>query len=365
MSNRLKLLLLILPLFLLVQCAVVPRTTALRMNEIQFIGSHNSYKQAIDPPLLAMLAADNPQTGQSLDYAHLPLKAQLDLGLRKLELDIFYDPEGGRYATPLGIETLPGASPFDPEGVMMQQGYKVLHIQDIDFRSHCLLLRDCLASVVEWSRNHEGHLPIYILINAKSGVIDRPGFVHPLPFDAAAWTALDQEIIEATGDKLLKPDDLRGNSRTLREAVLAGWPTLDEVRGRILFVLDDSAEKKQSYMDGYPSLVTRAMFVDALEDTDEAAIRVVNDPVDKSDYIRSLVEQGFIVRTRADADTREARTGDRSRLSAALDSGAQIVSTDYYVVDERFDNDYLVRLPGTARCNVVLRSPCVINDVTD
>ena len=38
-----------------------------------------------------------------------------------------------------------------------------------------------------------------------------------------------------------------------------------------------------------------------------------------------------MVRTRADADTREARLQDYSRLEAAIESGAQLISTDYYL----------------------------------
>ena len=62
---------------------------------------------------------------------------------------------------------------------------------------------------------------------------------------------------------------------------------------------------------------------------------------------------GFIVRTRADADTREARSGDTARRAAALASGAQYVSTDYLWPDARFVGGYRVNLPGNAAtvCN--------------
>lgn len=341
---------------------------SLRLNELQFLGSHNSYKRAMDPALMAQLAADNPQTASSLDYSHQPLAEQLDLGLRKLELDIFYDPKGGRYESPLGLRAIPSAAPFDPDGVMALPGFKVFHVQDVDFRSHCLLFRDCLGQILAWSNAHPGHLPIFITINAKDDVIDRPGFVTPLEFTAAAWTELDAEIRSVMGSKLLVPDHIRGNHESLRAAVLDGWPRLSDVRGRILFVLDDSADKKQSYIKGHPSLTGRAMFVDAPEDWPEAAIRIVNDPLAQGGYIGELVRQGFIVRTRSDANTTEARTGDMSRFNAALESGAQIISTDYYSKDEKFGQDFLIALPGkgVARCNPLLfPDPCAISDLVD
>jgi hypothetical protein len=47
------------------------------------------------------------------------------------------------------------------------------------------------------------------------------------------------------------------------------------------------------------------------------------------------VNQGFIVRTQADANTVEARYGNFYRLGRAMDSGAQIICTDYYLPDPR------------------------------
>ena len=66
---------------------------------------------------------------------------------------------------------------------------------------------------------------------------------------------------------------------------------------------------------------------------------------------------GYLVRTRADADTKESRFNDTRRREAALASGAQYVSTDYLWPDPRFPGGYQVRLPGgvVARCNPVRR----------
>jgi hypothetical protein len=61
------------------------------------------------------------------------------------------------------------------------------------------------------------------------------------------------------------------------------------------------------------------------------------------------------VRTRADADTVQARTGDTTMRDAAITSGAQFVSTDYPVPDPRFGTGYMVEIPGgmPARCNPI------------
>ena len=44
---------------------------------------------------------------------------------------------------------------------------------------------------------------------------------------------------------------------------------------------------------------------------------------------------GFIVKTRADADTREARASNPARRDAAFASGAQIVTTDFLMPDKK------------------------------
>jgi hypothetical protein len=57
-----------------------------------------------------------------------------------------------------------------------------------------------------------------------------------------------------------------------------------------------------------------------------------NQPIGNEEEIKELTKD-FIVRTRTDAGTLEARANDQSRKEAAIRSGAQIVSTDYYRPD--------------------------------
>lgn len=325
----------------------------LRLNQIQVFGSHNSYKKAIAPALLDVIRADNPKSARGLDYSHISMTEQLDLGLRKLEIDIFHDPEGGRYARPYGIFGLggiglPSGDEYDPDNLMLQPGFKVLHIQDLDFRSNCLTLKKGLEEIKAWSDARPTHFPIVITMNTNDGVIDRPGFTRPVPFDREAYDALDQEFLAVfPADRIIKPDDVRGDYDTLEQAVLAhNWPTLGESRGKVMFVLDQSGPKLEAYAHGHPSLRGRIMFVDAREGRPEAAFRIVNDPIGQAAYIRELVRKGYLVRTRADAGTEEARRGDTRRREAAFASGAHFVSTDYYKSDPRFGTGYKVELPG-------------------
>ena len=66
--------------------------------------------------------------------------------------------------------------------------------------------------------------------------------------------------------------------------------------------------------------------------------------------------KGYLVRTRTDADTKEARNNDTVRRDAMIASGAQILSTDYPVNEPaRWPGHYAVTLPedAVARCNPV------------
>ena len=324
----------------------------LRINEIQVIGSHNSYKTAIEPALMSMLMKEDSTTFFALNYSHVNLERQLDLGLRKLELDIVHDPEGGRFASPLGLSLLrqQGIEPqsYDPDSLMYAPGFKVLHVQDLDFRSNCLRLKDCLQEIKTWSDSHPDHIPIAISFNAKTDVIDRPGFVRPLGFGTAAFDSLDAEIKSIIHeDRIIKPDDIRGGYATLEEAALAGnWPKLEESRGKFLFVLDEGPEKRAAYLKGHPNLLGRVMFIDADPGDPAAAFIIFNDPIKHLDSIQSLVKMGYMVRTRADANTLEARVGDLARLQAALKSGAQFISTDYYLDENPFGTRYKAELPN-------------------
>ena len=344
-------------------CAI--DSEALSMNDMQSVGSHNSYKLAIPAIEMALIKAYNKDSAVSLDYSHLRVTTQLDMGLRQIELDIVYDPEGGRFADPLlPKETAKtyGAMPYDARD-MHTPGFKVLHSQDIDVHSNCATWVICLEEIKAWSDANPDHVPILILFNAKEGGSAYPGVTPALDFTREAYRALDAETLSVfPADRIIKPDDVRGEFDTLREAVLAGnWPTLDSARSKVFFALDERPEKVRTYMEGRSSLQGLPMFVNSIsQQEDHAAYFTMNNPLGDQERIRAAVNAGFIVRTRADANTREARVNDTSRREAAFASGAQYISTDYYVPRLEF-SDYSVSLPGgaVARCNPVrLGSRC-------
>ena len=330
----------------------VNQFSGLQLNQIQIIGSHNSYKPGIEKPLWQMIYKQDSSGAESLQYGHIKLVNQLNMGLRNLELDVVYDPQGGRYENPMGLKLIKDAGgtpePFDIANDLAKPGLKVFHIPDIDFRSDHLLFKDCLLDLKKWSDAHPGHVPIVITMNAKDG--NERG-LHPLlPFTKKALDSIDLEIRSVfKPDDLITPDLVRGNFPDLESAILKkGWPLVRKVEGRFLFVLDETGEKLELYKQGHPSLKGRVMFVNETEGQPEAAFMIINDPIKDFDNIQRLVKKGYMIRTRADADTKEARSDDYSRFEAAKKSGAQIITTDYYLPSKYFSSSYKISFDGGA-----------------
>ena len=151
---------------------------------------------------------------------------------------------------------------------------------------------------------------------------------------------MDSIIEEMLGEKLIRPRDI----------VDLKWPLLDEARGKFILILDEGGSKRDMYYEGWQQ---RPMFTNAPEEHPAAAIMIINDPVNQLKEIQRLVKEGYMVRTRADADTREARDNDTKRKVAAFESGAQAVSTDYYLPANHFGNEYQVSLPEPVQCNPI------------
>ena len=336
-----------------------------RINQIQVIGTHNSYHIAPHPNVQGLLGARGRVAARSLDYTHRPLAEQFSrLGIRQIELDVFADPEGGRYADPTarkilkGLRKEPGPDP-NAGGRLRKPGFKVFHIQDIDYLTTAVTFADALRQVRDWSAAHPGHVPILVLVELKDdAVVALP--TRPAPFGKAELDAVDAEIrsVFAPG-QLLAPDDVRGSHDTLLEAIKSkGWPTLEASRGKVLFALDDEGGLRDLYLADHPALRGRAMFVSVAEDHPAAAWMKLNDPIQDFEQIQRLVKAGFLVRTRADADTAEARKDDTTRRDKALASGAQFISTDFPEPRPEL-SPYRARLPGdvVARPNPISADP--------
>ena len=104
----------------------------LALNEIQLIGTHNSYHIAPHSSVMQLIRKVMPSQADAIKYSHRPLTEQLELiGMRKFELDIFHDNKGGVYSQPLGAIMAHGIQwkgnyPELDESALNKPGMKVL-----------------------------------------------------------------------------------------------------------------------------------------------------------------------------------------------------------------------------------------------
>ncbi|KAA1258822.1 hypothetical protein LF1_13460 [Rubripirellula obstinata] len=323
----------------------------LRLNQIQVIGTHNSYHLAPPKAVLAAIRLTDKKSAEALDYSHKPIHYQLaEIGIRQLEFDIYADPDGGLFANPVAYQPNRNSQIADPNagGILEKPGFKILHSPDFDYRTNNATLVGALRQVHQFSKRNPNHVPILVLLELKHKVVG-PSFLKTIRFDETLLDQVDAEIRSVFGEnEMLTPDLVRGAYATLRDAVKKqGWPTLEECRGRVWFALDNTAVERTMYLSGHENLQDRVMFVSSPIDHPTAAFVKINDPVRQFDQIVKAVKSGFIVRTRADAETRQARNNDTRRRDKALGSGAQYISTDYPEPDPRL-SPYCVELPGNA-----------------
>jgi hypothetical protein len=356
---------------------------AVPINELQVIGSHNSYHLAQETGIATALAGLAPEFWSELDYSHLPLTEQLEEhGIRQFELDVFADPEGGRFSNRAALEIV-GEDPVSGIPELDEPGFKVMHIQDFDFGTTCLTFVACLEEIEAWSTAHPTHAPLMIMVETKTQTIEEGAeslgidlsqfdveWAQPLDMTAELFDDLEAEVLSVfPEERVITPDDVRGEYETLHEAVGAGgWPTLGEARGKVLFSLVDTGASADVYRTGAPALEGRLFFTSATPGEPDAAFVRVDDPIVDADVLADALAAGYLVRTRSDVPTVEAQSGDTTRRDAALASGAQYVSTDFYVDRADFEAEYVVDLPGGAvvRCSPVAASDaCTDSEMGD
>lgn len=286
---------------------VGPLDDVLRLNHLQVKGTHNSYH------------VESPGALAQWRYTHAPLDVQLESqGVRQVELDVHWDPD------------LPG--------------FTVHHIPLADPGTTCETFKGCLQVVKGWSDAHPGHAPLFVLVEPKDDVDDVPITGHLDDLDAEIRSVFPPA-------SLLTPDDVRGAHATLKEALEQdGWPTLGKARGRTMFVMLDDGAHRAAYLEGHPMLEGRPIFARGGFGEPWATVMEHGNPIRDAEAIRASVAAGYLVRTSSEGvdETDEVK---RAGAAAALDSGANLVSTDFPVPVT--EGGYSFELNGgtPVRCN--------------
>ncbi len=70
----------------------------LKLNQIQVIGSHNSYRINATAEMHGLIESFQPEFSLDLDYGHPPLDIQFSqYGIRQIEIDIYHDRKAGYF----------------------------------------------------------------------------------------------------------------------------------------------------------------------------------------------------------------------------------------------------------------------------
>ncbi|MCZ4556094.1 Ca2+-dependent phosphoinositide-specific phospholipase C [Rhodococcus maanshanensis] len=344
-----------------------PLDKTLRMNQIQTMATHNSYKPGLIPQGLPPSMADRfpgatiEQLQAGLDYGHKTLTEQINnLGVRSVELDVHADTEGGFYTETPGLAEVGAPTRMD-DPAWEKPGLKVFHVGQIDQRTTCVQFAQCLGELKQWSDQNPNHLPFMVLVEFKDTDPLGGEATPPREWGPADYDRVDAEIRSVIPkNKLVTPDDVQGKFPTLEAAVKANaWPTLDKSRGKFMFVncncVAPNDRQRLDYLRPDGSLKDRVLFPTSKPGNPDAAVVLADNPQDGK-AIQELVKAGYMVRTRSDENTVEARRNDMTRANAAFASGAQWVSTDYPEPDPgRTNTPFQVDVPGgtPARCNPV------------
>lgn len=329
---------------------------SIRLNDIRILASHNSYKKKPDPKVLRFLSRFKKRLGEELDpiqldYGHEKLTIQLDsFNVRGFEFDLAYDPNGGAYAKRRINYFIPGLKQKSKDPKLYQPGIKLLHIADIDFESNYLTFQEALLELKNWSEDNPKHIPLFVNLEIKrsspgdySKFLNRIGFKKAPLTDTNIFKVIKNEIFGVFTEEsmIFKPKDLKGDYNSIQERLEnEGWPKLNDCLGKIIFIVDGDIDGY--YTNKINKNDNSLMFIYSEPNDASCAFIIRNEPIGNEKEINDLSDK-YIVRTRADAGTIEARNMDYTKYQAAFESQAQIVSTDYYRADKTI-SDFTIEL---------------------
>lgn len=335
------------------------------MNQVQVLGTHNSYHietTFAEHPVLEKYAG---LTGaQNLYYSHASISDQLTYqSIRGLEIDLWADSLGGMYSQPLGRKL--SSLPYPSEPSWALPGTKVLHVADLDVNAHCHTLVECLTQVRTWSKANHGHtlLPIMLEFKTQDPAIATAGGAQGEAWNVTNIENVDAEIRSVFSEhEMVTPDDVRMRGLTLEQSVLQnGWPTFANAKNKVMFLMDNdpsSGQIRNPYRaNGHASLEGRCIFTNSVAENDDGAFMKRNDPTGEANLkdIQDLVKKGYFVRTRSDTPIQSILTGAAFAMrDAAFMSGAQLISTDFPVVGMSARYNRYVILPPISGCFVSL-----------
>lgn len=292
-----------------------------KFNEVAYIATHNSYQLQSVPSYQKAYRDLETVTfglinGDAPTYCSDTLTEQFNVGIRSIELD---------------VETVVNGDDVS---------FICTHSPLIDMTSSCYDFELALEEIKMWSDANPGHLPISIIVEPKEFFLLENGMRF---INLKYANVLDNLIREAFGEKLITPAEMMGEHGSLKEMREADdWMSLRDCAGRVAVFFHDTDGVTGRFIKQDETLKTRAMFpMLRYKDRDKsyASVLIVNKPDDiKKRSTELIYEKNLIVRTRVDS---YGCYNEEDRRKT-LESGAQILSTDYPKKADMTNVDYYV-----------------------
>ena len=278
-----------------------------KLNEIAILGTHNSYQRlATAETRFAMNIIDAitfKKAGlDTFDFEMDTLTEQLEMGVRNVEID---------------IETLDKDNKIE---------FKVTHNSLIDNASSAYDFEKALKEIKMWSDNNPNHVPVIIIVEPKSFVIEINGMKK---FSLEYAKELEKIVADTLGESLLTPADMLRDYESFKEMrEKDDWISLKEAQGKILVLLHD-CDVTESYIALDETIRTQKMFpMLRYDDRNETYTSFIleNDAFRANDRkAENIDESNLIVRTRADVYPEYSD----ERYKVIEDCGSQIITTDF------------------------------------
>lgn len=278
-----------------------------KLNEIAILGTHNSYQRLATKETRFAMNLLDALTFRKLglntfDFQMDTLTDQLETGIRNVEID---------------IETLDKDDKIE---------FKVTHNSLIDNASSAYDFTKALQEIKMWSDNNPDHIPVIIIVEPKSFVIEINGMKK---FSLEYAQELDKIVENTLGDSLLTPEDMLRDYASFKEMrENDDWISLKEARGKILVLLHD-CDVTESYIALDETIKTQKMFpMLRYDDRNETYTSFIleNDAFRADERkAENIDESNLIVRTRA--DVYPEYSDERYEVIEAC--GSQIITTDF------------------------------------
>ena len=277
-----------------------------KYNEVAFIGTHNSYQKQSVPARQKLFRDASTVTfglvkAEKAEFFSDTLTDQFNLGIRSIEIDVETVVENG------------------------EARFVCTHAPVVDMTTTCYDFTLALKEIKLWSDANPNHLPITVIIEPKKVFIPEKNMRL---FNCKYANELGRQAREIFGDTLITPADMLGEYNSFKEMREAdGWMTLSETRGHVMILLHDTTAT-EDYIKQDPSIKSQVMFPMLRyddRDRDCASFLLINKASDIKNQAEEVLGKNLIIRSRSD----NFGSFKESDSQTVLNSGAQIVSTDY------------------------------------